>query len=44
MSEPMTHTLNVPGAVLAYDVRSNESGTEPVLLLFGSLDLPLLVE
>jgi pimeloyl-ACP methyl ester carboxylesterase len=32
----MTHTLNVPGAVLAYDVRSNESGTEPVLLLFGS--------
>jgi pimeloyl-ACP methyl ester carboxylesterase len=36
MSEPMTHTLDVPGAVLAYDVRSNESGTEPVLLLFGS--------
>lgn len=36
MSEPTTHTLDVPGAVLTYDVRSNESGTEPILLLFGS--------
>src|SRR5512132_888072 len=36
MSEPTTHTLHVPGAVLTYDVRSNESGTEPILLLFGS--------
>ncbi|HEY3008545.1 MAG TPA: alpha/beta hydrolase [Micromonosporaceae bacterium] len=32
----MTHTLAVPGAVLSYDVRSNESSTEPVLLLIGS--------
>jgi pimeloyl-ACP methyl ester carboxylesterase len=28
--------LDVPGAVLTYDVRNNESGTEPVLLMFGS--------
>ena len=31
MTEPMTNTLEVPGAVLTYDVRSNGSGTEPVL-------------
>lgn len=36
MSEPKTHKLDVPGAVLHYDVRSNTSSTEPVLLLFGS--------
>lgn len=36
MNEPTTHTLDVPGAVLTYDVRINESGTEPILLLFGS--------
>jgi pimeloyl-ACP methyl ester carboxylesterase len=36
MTEPKTHTLDVPGAVLHYDVRSNESSTEPVLLLIGS--------
>ena len=36
MSEPTTHALDVPGAVLTYDVRRNQSGTEPVLLLFGS--------
>src|SRR5712691_10579518 len=34
--EPTTHTLNVPGAVLTYDVRSSESGSEPILLLIGS--------
>jgi hypothetical protein len=34
--EPTTHTLDVPGAVLTYDVRSNESGSEPSLLMFGS--------
>ncbi len=28
MTEPKTHTLDVPGAVLHYDVRSNESSTE----------------
>jgi len=36
MIEPQTHTLDAPGAVLAYDVRSNAASTEPVLLLIGS--------
>jgi pimeloyl-ACP methyl ester carboxylesterase len=36
MIEMMTHTLEVPGAVLTYDVRHNDSSTEPVLLLIGS--------
>jgi len=31
-----THTLEVPGAVLTYDVRSNDSSTHPVLLMIGS--------
>jgi pimeloyl-ACP methyl ester carboxylesterase len=36
MTEPKTYTLDVPGAVLSYDVRSNDSSTEPVLLIIGS--------
>jgi pimeloyl-ACP methyl ester carboxylesterase len=36
MTEPITHTLDVPGAVLTYDVRPNDSSTEPVLFLIGS--------
>jgi pimeloyl-ACP methyl ester carboxylesterase len=36
MTEPKTHTLEVPGAVLSYDVRSNEASPEPVLLIIGS--------
>lgn len=36
LTEPTTRTLEVPGAVLAYDVRSNEQTTEPILLLIGS--------
>jgi pimeloyl-ACP methyl ester carboxylesterase len=36
MTEAKTHTLDVPGAVLRYDVRSNDSSTAPVLLLIGS--------
>jgi pimeloyl-ACP methyl ester carboxylesterase len=36
MSDPKTHKLDVPGAVLRYDVRSNDSSAEPVLLLIGS--------
>jgi pimeloyl-ACP methyl ester carboxylesterase len=36
MNQPTTHTLDAPGAVLTYDVRRNESATEPVVLLFGS--------
>src|SRR5687767_8506157 len=36
MTEITTHTLNVPGAVLTYDVRPNDSSSEPTLLLIGS--------
>ena len=31
-----THTVEVPGATLTYDVRRNDSTTEPPLLLIGS--------
>jgi len=31
-----THTLDVPGAVLTYDIRPNASSTHPVLLMIGS--------
>jgi pimeloyl-ACP methyl ester carboxylesterase len=34
--QPTTHTLDVPGATLTYDVRRNDASTEPVLLLIGS--------
>jgi pimeloyl-ACP methyl ester carboxylesterase len=36
MTEPTTKTLDVPGAVLTYDVRPSDSSTEPVLVLIGS--------
>ena len=36
MSELTTHTLDVPGAVLTYDVRRNGSSTAPPLMLIGS--------
>jgi pimeloyl-ACP methyl ester carboxylesterase len=36
MTEPTTRTLDVPGAVLTYDVRPNDSSTAPLLLLIGS--------
>jgi pimeloyl-ACP methyl ester carboxylesterase len=36
MSEPKTYTLEVPGAVLHYDVRDNDGAGHPVLLLIGS--------
>lgn len=36
MTEPQTHKLDVPGAVLYYDIRSNPASTEPVLLIIGS--------
>ncbi len=36
MTEPKTHTLDAPGTVLHYDVRSNDASSEPVLLLIGS--------
>jgi pimeloyl-ACP methyl ester carboxylesterase len=35
-TQQTTHTLNVPGATLAYDVRPNDTTSEPVLLLIGS--------
>src|ERR671914_3146436 len=36
MTEPQTNTLEVPGGVLTYVVRSNDSSTEPVLLMIAS--------
>ena len=36
MTEPTTHTLDVPGATLTYDVWRNDSSTEPPLVLIGS--------
>jgi pimeloyl-ACP methyl ester carboxylesterase len=36
MTKQETHTLDAPGAVLHYDVRSNDASAEPVLLLVGS--------
>ena len=36
MTEPETHTLDAPGAVLHYDVRRSDASTQPVLLLIGS--------
>jgi pimeloyl-ACP methyl ester carboxylesterase len=35
-NEPKTSTLDVPGAVLYYDIRRSDSTTEPPLLLIGS--------
>ncbi len=36
MTQPETHTLDVPGVVLHYDVRTSDASTQPVLLLIGS--------
>jgi GntR family transcriptional regulator/MocR family aminotransferase len=36
MTEPKTHTLDVPGAVISYDVRADDASTKPVLLIIGS--------
>src|SRR5260370_2382543 len=36
MTEPKTYALEVPGAVLHYDVRANDDSTQPVLLIIGS--------
>jgi pimeloyl-ACP methyl ester carboxylesterase len=36
MTEPVTHALEAPGAVLRYDVRESEPGGGPVLVLIGS--------
>jgi pimeloyl-ACP methyl ester carboxylesterase len=34
--EPVTETLEVPGATLTYDIRRNGASTEPPLVLIGS--------
>lgn len=36
MTEPTTHTIDVPGATLTYDVRRGPASDAPVLLLIGS--------
>ncbi|UBU17082.1 alpha/beta fold hydrolase [Nonomuraea gerenzanensis] len=36
MTEPSSHTLEVPGATLAYDVREAGGSGEPILLMIGS--------
>ena len=36
LPETTTHTLDVPGAVLTYDLHRNEGSAEPVLMLIGS--------
>jgi hypothetical protein len=36
MTEPTTQTLDVPGATLTYDVRRNDSTSEPILLMIAS--------
>ncbi|HEX2470378.1 MAG TPA: hypothetical protein VHK05_07305 [Candidatus Limnocylindrales bacterium] len=36
MTRPTTHTLDVPGATLTYDIRRNDASTEPILFLIGS--------
>jgi len=36
MAEPITHSLDAPGAVLHYDVRRDDASSGPVLLLIGS--------
>ena len=35
-TQTTTHTLDVPGATLTYDVRGNDASTEPALVLIGS--------
>src|SRR4051794_32060758 len=36
MTEPQTHTIEAPGATVAYDIRPAEGTTEPPLLMIGS--------
>lgn len=35
-TQPETHTLSAPGAMLTYDIRPDPTTTEPILLLIGS--------
>ena len=36
MTEPTTHTLELPGATIAYDVRPNDASRQPILVLIGA--------
>src|SRR5437667_312609 len=36
MDDRVTQTIEVPGAVLTYDVRTNESASAPILVMIGS--------
>jgi pimeloyl-ACP methyl ester carboxylesterase len=36
MTEPTTYTIGGPGATITYDVRWNESSSDPILFLMGS--------
>src|SRR6266480_3384074 len=36
MTEPVTYTLEVPGALLRYDVRDSDPAGGPVLVMIGS--------
>jgi pimeloyl-ACP methyl ester carboxylesterase len=36
ITESLTHTIEAPGAMLTYDVRRNDTTTEPPLFLIGS--------
>jgi pimeloyl-ACP methyl ester carboxylesterase len=36
MTSPDTHTIDVPGATVTYDVHAAEGSTEPILLMIGS--------
>ena len=36
ITQSITHTLEAPGATLTYDVRRNDTTTEPPLFLIGS--------
>jgi pimeloyl-ACP methyl ester carboxylesterase len=36
LAEPTTHTLDVPGAVLTYDILHSGETTKPILMLIGS--------
>ena len=36
MTEPVTHSLEVPGAVLGYDIRGSAPAGGPVLVMIGS--------
>src|SRR5207244_729598 len=40
MTEPKTYTLDVPGATLAYDVRSSDRGDLPLMLIGSPMAAP----